>query len=138
MVEYPFEINYANVIRADDLLECTRDLARTLKHNPYLSFGDYMNEMPTAVLDELLEIADSEHNDHFDELVLLSEMLSRAEGLDASQTDEESVFRLKIFMSILAIEGLARKGLIKVYRENYSFGEDMLNKMVAKRLDDDS
>jgi len=138
MVEYPFEINYANVIRADDLLECTRDLARTLKHNPYLSFGDYMNEMPTAVLDELLEIADSEHNDHFDELVLLSEMLSRAEGLDASQTDEESVFRLNIFMSILAIEGLARKGLIQVYRENYSFGEDMLNKMVAKRLDDDS
>lgn len=138
MVDYPFQINYENIIRCDDLMECTRDLARTLKYNPYLSFGDYMNELPTSILDKLLEVADDEENEHFDELVLLSEMLARAEGLDAAQNDEETLTRLKVLMSILAVEGLYRKGMIRAYRENYSFGDDMHNKIVAKRLNDDS
>lgn len=136
--DYPFEINYDGIIKAPLLMECTRDLARTLRHNPYISFGDYMNEMPTAVLDELLKVADDENHEHFDELVLISEMLSRAEGLDAAQNDEQSLKRLKVLISILAVEGLYRKGMIKAFRENYSFGEDMLNKMVAQRLDNDS
>lgn len=136
--DYPFEINYDGIIKAPLLMECTRDLARTLRHNPYLTFGDYMNEMPSAVLNELLEVADDETHEHFDELVLISEMLARAEGLDASQNDAESLKRLKVLMSIIAVEGLYRKGMIRAFRENYSFGEDMLTKIVAQRIDNDS
>lgn len=136
--DYPFEINYDGIIKAPLLMECTRDLARTLRHNPYLTFGDYMNEMPSAVLNELLEVADDESHEHFDELVLISEMLARAEGLDASQNDAESLKRLKVLMSIIAVEGLYRKGMIRAFRENYSFGEDMLTKIVAQRIEDDS
>lgn len=136
--DYPFEINYDGIIKAPLLMECTRDLARTLRHNPYLTFGDYMNEMPSAVLNELLEVADDESHEHFDELVLISEMLARAEGLDASQNDAESLKCLKVLMSIIAVEGLYRKGMIRAFRENYSFGEDMLTKIVAQRIDDDS
>lgn len=136
--DYPFEINYDGIIKAPLLMECTRDLARTLRHNPYLTFGDYMNEMPSAVLNELLEVADDESHEHFDELVLISEMLARAEGLDASQNDAESLKRLKVLMSIIAVEGLYRKGMIRAFRENYSFGEDMLTKIVAQRIDNDS
>lgn len=137
MVEYPFEINYKQIINCDGVLECTRDLARTLSHNPYISFGDYMNELPTSILENLLHVAEDENNDHFDELLLISEMLARAEGLEAAESEEQSVKRLKILMSILAVEGLYRRGLIRAYRENYSFGEDMMNKVVAKRLTDD-
>jgi hypothetical protein len=138
MVEYPFEINYKQIIHCDGVLECTRDLARTLSHNPYISFGDYMNELPTSILEHLLHVAENEENDHFDELLLISEMLARAEGLEPSQSEQQSLTRLKVLMSILAVEGLYRRGLIRAYRENYSFGEDMMNKIVAKRLDDDS
>lgn len=136
--DYPFEINYDGIIKAPLLMECTRDLARTLRHNPYLTLGDYMNEMPSVVLNELLEVADDETHEHFDELVLISEMLARAEGLDASQNDAESLKRLKVLMSIIAVEGLYRKGMIRAFRENYSFGEDMLTKIVAQRIDNDS
>jgi hypothetical protein len=97
-----------------------------------------MNELPTSILENLLHVAEDENNDHFDELLLISEMLARAEGLEAAESEEQSVKRLKILMSILAVEGLYRRGLIRAYRENYSFGEDMMNKVVAKRLDDDS
>jgi hypothetical protein len=138
MVDFPFEINYKEIIRCEGLMECTRDLARTLNHNPYITFGDYMNELPSSMLEQLLLVAESEENDHFDELLLISEMLARAEGLDASQTEEQSITRLKVLMSILAVEGLYRRGLIRAFRENYSFGEDMMNKVVAKRLNDDS
>jgi hypothetical protein len=135
MVDYPFMINYDEILRADGLLECTRDLARSLKHNPYISMGDYMNEMPSKLLDKLLHIADNEDNDHFDELLLHSEMLARAEGLEAAESLEDSLLRLKMYMSILAVEGLSRKGLVKAYRENYSLGEDMMSKTIAKRID---
>lgn len=137
MVEYPFEINYKQIIHCDDLLECTRDLARTLNHSPYITFGDYMNELPSSILEQLLIISDDEDNQHFDELLLMSEMLARAEGLDPADSLEQSMTRLNILISILAVESLYRKGMIKAFRQNYSFGEDMMNNIVAKRLDED-
>ena len=131
---YPFNINYENIIRAGDLMECTRDLARTIKLNPYISAGDYLMSLPNSILDELLVVADDEEHDSFAELPLISEILARAEGLDAAQDEEESLKRLKMLIALIAVEGLGRKGLIKVYRENYSFGEDMGNKPVAEKL----
>jgi len=87
---YPFDINYDQIIRASDLMDCTRDLARTIKMNPYISTGDYLMSLPNSILDELLVVADDEEHDNFSELPLMSEILARAEGLDAAQ-DEEAV-----------------------------------------------
>ena len=131
---YPFDINYDMIIRADDLMECTRDLARMIKMNPYISTGDYLMSLPNSILDELLVVADDEEHDNFSELPLMSEILARAEGLDAAQDEEDSLKRLKMFIALIAVEGLGRKGLIKVHRENYSLGEDMGNKPVASKL----
>lgn len=131
---YPFDINYDMIIRSNDIMECTRDLARAIKMNPYISAGDYLMSLPNSILDHLLVVADDEEHENFAELPLISEMLARAEGLDASEDEEESLKRLKMLIALIAVEGLGRKGLIKAYRENYSFGEDMGNKPVAEKL----
>jgi hypothetical protein len=41
---------------------------------------------------------------------------------------------MNAFCAFLAIEGLSRKGLVKVYHENISFGEDFGNKIVVEKL----
>jgi hypothetical protein len=37
---------------------------------------------------------------------------------------------------LLTCEQLARKGMVKIYRENMSFGPDMENKIVVEKLED--
>jgi hypothetical protein len=61
-------------------------------------------------------------------------MLATGEGLEQSQGAEEISSRMDAFCAFLAIESLRRKGLVKVYHENISFGEDFGNKIVVEKL----
>jgi len=46
--------------------------------------------------------------------------------------------RVSQLIAFLAVESLARKGLVKSYPQNMSFGEDMAKKVIAERIDDES
>jgi hypothetical protein len=82
----------------------------------------------------LLEVADTDDNPRLGEILLISEMLATGEGLEQSQDADGVTLRMNAFCAFLAIEGLSRKGLVKVYHENISFGEDFGNKIVVEKL----
>jgi hypothetical protein len=64
-------------------------------------------------------------------------MLATAEGLDSSDGYDTVQLRVSQLIAFLAVESLTRKGLVKSYPQNMSFGEDMAKKIIAERLDED-
>jgi hypothetical protein len=85
-------------------------------------------------LENLLNISENEEREEYSQILLISEMLSTGEGLSPSDNAEEFAYRMSQLVMLLAVESLHRKGLVKIYRENMSFGEDMANKIIVEKL----
>jgi hypothetical protein len=141
--ESPFEINYDNVISCKDCLSVTRLLAVDLKENPYMSVGLFLKNISNSDLKILSDIVDQNFNiDDDDEVgdpsladvVLIAEMLSRAEGI-ISESDEQLMQKVNQFMMYISVESLRRKGLVRVYHENMSFGEDAEKRVVVEKIE---
>lgn len=132
--EGPFRIVYDKVMKEKDFLPLTRTLAMDLSEAGYMRPGDFLKALSDGDIDALLKIADNDENPRLEEILLISEMLATGEGLEQSQDADEVTNRMNAFCGFLAIEGLRRKGLVKVYHENISFGEDFGNKIVVEKL----
>ena len=131
-----YTINYAKVVSEKDLLAVTRLLAATLINTPYTTIGDFLRDLSDNDLEQLVEVIDGgeEHN-NFEDLMLIAGMLSCGEGLPCG-TVEDYQRCMNMLMTYVVCESLYRKGLIKIHRENMSFGDDMANACVAERLED--
>ena len=132
-------IRFDRVAEDKSFLPVTRLLAIDIIKNPYLVVGDFMKEISDQDIELLLDIADDEDNCHFEELVLIPEMLAAAEGIPNEYEDEKEMIataraRVAIFITYLTIESLARKDLIIIHRENMSFGDDAGDRVVAEKL----
>lgn len=131
-----FVINYARVAVEKDLLSVTRLLATDMSNNPYITIGDFLKNISDNDLQNLIDIMDEgEEHKNFEDLMLISGMLSAGEGLPCKTVDDYHKC-MNMFMTFLAVESLYRKGMIKVFRENMSFGEDMAHANIAQKLDD--
>jgi hypothetical protein len=130
-----FHVNYDRVINEKDLLAVTRLLAVDLKNNPYKSVGDFMRELSDSDLDILSGLCDDTECEKFAEILLISEMLARAEGLDPANL-KDSHTRTSTMVGFITCESLFRKGLVKIYHENMSFGDDQKNKILVERIGD--
>lgn len=131
-----YTINYAKVVLEKDLLAVTRLLAATLINVPYITIGDFLKDLSTSDLDQLLEVIDGgEEHDNFEDLMLIAGMLSCGEGLPCG-TVEDYQRCMNMMMTYIVCESLFRKGLIKIHRENMSFGDDMSSACVAEKLDE--
>lgn len=138
-----FDINYDNVIECKECLGVTRLLAADLKVNPYTTVGHFLKNISNADLKILNDIVENhsgiEEDDEVTDpaladLVLIAEMLGRAEDIH-SENDDDLMHRVNQFMVMITCETLARKGLVKVYYENMSFGEDAGHRVVVKKID---
>ncbi len=130
----PIAISYDKVIKCKDFLPLTRTLAMDLSDSGYMRPGDFLKALSDSDVDILLKITEDEENTRLDEVLLISEMLATGEGLEQSKDAEQVSERMNALCAFLAIEGLSRKGLVKVYHENISFGEDFGNKIVVEKL----
>lgn len=130
-----FTINVAEVAKSKDMLAVTRILATDLMQTPYMSVGDFLKGLSDKDLHSLLEIGDNQENEHFQEMILISEMLACSEGVPGCASLDDVQERVGILITFLAIEGLGRKGLVRVYRENMSFGDDMKKAVVVEKID---
>lgn len=129
-----FSIVYNNVIKSKDLMPITRTLAMDLVNSGYMRVGDFLKGLSDNDLQNLMEISDNDESEQFCELLLIAEMLATGEGLNSSEDEQEFANRMNHFCMLLAIESLYRKGLVKLYRENMSFGEDMGDKIVVEKI----
>ena len=101
------------------------------KNNGYISIGKFFESLSDFEIAYLLEDLEAMNNLTEDEietssagmnLTLLTMMLMQADGtLDLS---EESIgSNVDIVSGFILVESLARKGLVKAFRENYSLSE---------------
>jgi hypothetical protein len=60
-------------------------------------------------------------------------MLAAGEGLALEGVDTTTA-RVNQFCMLIVIESLARKGLVKVFHENMSFGDEMGDKTIVEKL----
>jgi hypothetical protein len=129
--------NMEKIIDAEGLLPVTKSVAKMLMRNPYTSLGKFFKKLSDENLQVLMEIideGDSEFNDGMEDVVLMTEMLSRAEGVP-SQSIEEITENVNYFGACITCVSLARKGLVRVYYENMSFGTEHGEKVLVERLD---
>jgi hypothetical protein len=135
-----FLISFKNVCEDKTMLPTTRLLAVDIIKNGYINVGDFFKNMPESDLQSYLHMVDEIHNENVDagaEVLLLSEMLAIGEGLEIGFNPNEPKTmqaRLSQLIMFLSCESLARKGLVKLYRENMSFGEDIDNKPFVEKL----
>jgi len=128
-----FSINYGKVLHEESFLPVTRLLAADLMKNQYMPIGDFIKSLSDDSLEQLNEICDDENHPNFEEIILISEMLAAAEGTNIGGTPEVHQ-RLNLFITWMVIESLKRKGLVKVYYENISFGDDMGEKIIVEKI----
>lgn len=134
--ENGFVVNCAEVVKSKDMLAVTRLLAADLIAKPYLSVGDWLVNVSDSDLKGLVAAADMDKNDEviLEDLMLIFMMLRQAEGLPPVKDDEDFRKGIGQLVTMLVGESLARKGLIKLYRENLSFGDDMGDKIVMEKI----
>lgn len=132
--EGEFSINYHKVLHQETFLPITRLLAADLIKSQYMSIGDFIKSLKDNSLEELNEISENENHPNFEEMILITEMLAAAEGTNFGGTPEVHQ-RLNMFTTWLIFESLKRKGLVKIYYENLSFGDDMADKIVVEKID---
>lgn len=139
-----FDINYDMVLACKECLPATRLLAADLMQNPYLTVGMFLKNLSDsdlATFSEIVETSfDLEDDDEVGDprladLVLIAEMLSRAEGI-TSEDDAALQQTVNKFMVMITMESLARKGLVRVYHNNMSFGEDAADRIVIEKIKD--
>lgn len=132
-----YNINYENVMKAKDLLAVTRLTAADLMKCPYMTLGDFfkgLSDSDVQSLQDIVEVAvDEPEDERLGNLIILTEMLTSAEGVPRADFDDMHK-RLNSFCMYVTVVSLARKGLVKVYYENMSFGEDMGKQIVVEKL----
>ena len=125
------------IIDAEGLLPVTKSVAKMLMRNPYTSLGKFFTKLSDENLEVLMEIVEegnSEFNDGIEDIVLMTEMLSRAEGVPSGSI-EEITENVNYFGMCVTCVSLARKGLVRVYYDNMSFGKDQGDKVIVERID---
>ena len=124
------------IIESDKLLPVTKSVAKMLMRNPYTSLGRFFKKLSNENLEILMEIideGDSEFNERMEDIVLMTEMLSRAEGVP-SQSVDEITENVNYFGACITCVSLARKGLVRVYYDNMSFGKDQGEKILVEKI----
>ena len=134
-----FELNYDKIVQSTEFLAVTRLLAAQMKETPYRKVGEFFKQLSDNDLDTLSDICDEYHDNkdentaHFEELLLIAEMLAAAEGVN-DRTLDDVMGRTTQLMVFIALEALYRKNMIKLHHDNMSFGDDAGSKIVAEKI----
>lgn len=130
--EKEYTLNYSNIAKHKTLSNVTRILAMDLMENPYIVVGDFFKNLSDASLAELLDLINGEDEDSLSETLLISEMLSRGEGVENSIAQMGK--NVGVMRALVAGTSLQRKGLVKAYYENMTFGEDSGDRILFEKI----
>ena len=127
-------LQYGKVMQTESFLTSTRLLAGLLKENPYITVHKYLELVSDSELQVLVDRIDKYKRDVeelgeenagygvLEEVLVLAEMLSTAEGVKSQSLDDVQE-NLNSMTAFILCESLARKGLADVIRENMSFDQ---------------
>lgn len=130
--DFPFNIEYDKIVGNKKILPMARLLAAELIQNPYMSPGTYFQEANDTDLELMMVISDDEEDDRMSDLLLMAEMLVKAEGVETEDM-EDVASHINIFINFAAITLLDRKNLIDAKFNNMSFGDEFSKHVIATR-----
>jgi hypothetical protein len=130
-----YTVNYNQVICNPDLSQIVKTLAKKITENPYMLVSDFFKSLSDSEVDELSEMVNSMNDDteSLKNLLLISQMLSRAEGL-SPETDEEEFVNLEHLVVWIVCVSLEREGRAKVFYENMSFGQEFNTAKIVEKV----
>jgi hypothetical protein len=141
--EDTFTLNIDRCIADKSNPAVIRELFKQLRDDGYINVGKYFAEMSDIDLDMLTEIADHTHPDAVGEstpeqitqsmetMALMGMALTVGEGGVLSESACEQ--GLKLTITYIAIESLYRRGIVNVFRENWSMTEEGNKPIVEMR-----
>lgn len=130
-----FNVNYDVVIASPNLDAITKMLASKMLNVQYMTIGDFLKSLSNADINKLLEMVEHVNNDDYsiNNLLLMSEMLSIAEGC-ATLCEEDSHKNLEAFCVFVTCTSLERKGLVQVFYDKMSFGDECSEEIICKLI----
>jgi hypothetical protein len=128
-------VNFDKVSNEKDLSPIVRMLSLKIMQTPYMTVADFFNWISDDDLDQLQKMVDTADTlTSLKNLILVSEMLSSAEGL---YTDDESEALEKVnsLCAYISCASLGRKNLALVNYSAMTFGDDNSDAWIIKALD---
>jgi hypothetical protein len=122
-------INLEKIQEYPNILAVTKLLAIRLQNNPYMKIGNFLKNLSDADLKTLLDI--EENDSQMEDILMMSFLLARAEGVE-NGTVGLITLHTNMFQNFITAESLYRKGLIELYHDNLSFGEEAGDKVIAR------
>jgi hypothetical protein len=126
-------VNYNKIIESEDLRDITRQLALFLKAKDYITVGDFLQHITKENLIELSNMIEEKSDDAHNNLILITEMLSQAEGIETNTIDQLTK-RTNTFITLVTITQLHWRKLVNVYYENMTLGDDCSDKVVVESI----
>ena len=129
-------LNIDNIIKQKDILDVIKGAALDLKNHSYLSIGDFLRNISDEDLEILSNYCNNifenkHHPDEVSSIALLATILLTGEGLEVNEETVEEAIDATIMY--ITLEGLARKDLVEIYRENFTLDPVYKELIVAKR-----
>lgn len=131
-----FSIDLQKVSRTKSFSSLTRMLAFDFIYTPYFTVGDFYKNINDQDLLALASLCERDDDEAVSELLLIAEMLSRAEGITSSCAEEIGI-KVGYLRVYTAGVKLARRGLIKAFYENMTFDNtsEYMEKTVFKPIE---
>lgn len=126
-------VDYGRIVQCSTMLAVTRLLATSMISDGYITVGKFLEGLSDQDLELLMEISDNDQHPRFEEIVLISLMLAQGEGIEGMALDQVTN-RVNAFTTLLVIESLDRRKLVKFHRENASLGDDAGSKIIVEKL----
>jgi hypothetical protein len=129
------QLDIAAIAKKDSMIIASCLARRVVNGMHVATTGDLIEQLPDAIVDYFLATVDNaKPMDAFNEDILLSALICLAtEGIDIDENNLEDPFNA--FHTFMIMEGLFRKGLIEIKRQNWSIGNDATQLEVAKISD---
>lgn len=128
----PIHINYDQIISDDTMPVGIRMLAAKLKISPIMLVGEYFQNISNDELQSLRELT-VDPDESLAELLLLTVMLTSAEGTSALEEDE-LYDHIKTTLVFITTTVLDRFNLVEAFFDKFSYGHEMLHEVIARPL----
>lgn len=130
----PYVINYQKICEHPECHPIVKSLAHTMVKNPYMLVKDFFTALSDDEVQSLMELVEDRKDSWcLSNLILISEMLARAEGLEP-EDDQESSKNVSSLIVWITCVSLERKGLVRVFYENMSFGQEFDHKKLVENI----
>lgn len=127
-----FHLDFNKIYENNTVSSITKSLAHTIQQYGYYSIGDFfksLSDEDLTTINDWFEIRDRE-----EEILLLVLLLSKGEATECNDLDMlvDRFTKLGIFATS---ESLYRKGLVDLFHDKLSFGEDMYDEVFVRSKD---